>query len=131
MQAFLRKVKAQLSEEQLDEFRREASNFLQGATDGPSYYRLVVSLGLGAMVPEMAALLPDEDRRAELLSAHSAAQESDLAADAAAAHAMQFGSWQCNRCGLIFSITACNIFSSSPTCGSCRSESKDGFCLSK
>ncbi len=98
MQAFLRKVKAQLSEEQLDEFRREASNFLQGATDGPTYYRLVVSLGLGAMVPEMAALLPDEDRRAELLSAHSAVQESDLAADAAAAHAMQFGSWQCNRC---------------------------------
>ena len=58
----------------------------------------MVSLGLGAMVPEMAALLPDEDRRAELLSAHSAVQESDLAADAAAAHAMQFGSWQCNRC---------------------------------
>lgn len=51
------------------------------------------------MVSEMAALLPDEDRRAELLSAHSAAQqaECDLASDAAAAHAMQFGTWQCNR----------------------------------
>ena len=99
-QALLKKVKAQLSEEQLDEFRREASNFLQGGTDGPSYYSLVVSLGLGAMVPEMAALLPHEDRRAELLSAHSAAQQFGQAADAAAAHAMQFGSWQCNRCCL-------------------------------
>lgn len=99
MQALLKKIKAQLSEEQLHSFRREASSFLQGTTDAQSYLRLVVSLGLGSMVPEMAALLPDEDRRAELLSAHSAAQraEHDLAADAAAAHAMQFGSWQCNR----------------------------------
>ena len=103
-QALLRKVKAQLSEEQLDEFRREASSFLQGATDGLTYYSLVVSLGLGAMVPEMAALLPDEDRRAELLSAHSAAQQRDLAADAAVAHAMQFGSWQCNRSSLFSSM---------------------------
>ena len=107
VQAFLKKVKAQLSEEQLDEFRREASSFLQGVTDGPSYHRLVVSLGLGAMVPEMAALLPDEDRRAELLSAHSAAQQFDLAADAAAAHAMQFGSWQCNRRGLCLLSVVC------------------------
>ena len=99
MQALLKKIKAQLNEEQLHSFRREASSFLQGTTDAQSYLRLVVSLGLGSMVPEMAALLPDEDRRAKLLSAHSAAQraEHELAADAAAAHAMQFGSWQCNR----------------------------------
>ena len=102
MQALLKQIKAQLSEEQLTDFRREASNFLQGDIDAPSYHELVVSLGLGAMVPEMAALLPDEDRRAELLSAHSAAQQAErnLAGDAAAAHAMQFGSWTCNRCNL-------------------------------
>ena len=96
----MKRIKAQLSEEQLDQFRAEASSFLQGGIGAAAYHELVVSLGLGSLVPEMAALLPDPDRRAELLSVHSAAQqaEQDLAADAAAAHAMQFGSWQCSRC---------------------------------
>ena len=98
----MKKIKAQLSEEQLDQFRAEASKFLVGFTGASAYHGLVVSLGLGSMVPEMAALLPDPERRAQLLSVHSTAQqaEQDLAVDAAAAHAMQFGSWQCSRCYL-------------------------------
>ncbi|CAK0783675.1 hypothetical protein CVIRNUC_006874 [Coccomyxa viridis] len=113
--ALMKRIKTQLSEEQLDQFRAEASSFLQGGIGASAYHELVVSLGLGSLVPEMAALLPDPDRRAELLSVHSAAQqaEQDLAADAAAAHAMQFGSWQCSRCSLINgpdtrSCEACN-----------------------
>jgi hypothetical protein len=99
-QELLQKIRTRLDEDGLNAFRREAAAYMRGSVDAASYYAAVSSLGLSSLVPEMAALLPDPDKRAQLLSMHSAAESS--AADAAAvSRAARFGSWQCSRCGLV------------------------------
>lgn len=116
-QALMEKIRGRLDAEDLTTFRSHAAAYMRGDTDAHSYYAVVDSLGLGPLVPEMAALLPDAGKRAELLSLHGAAAASPSDAAAAAVHASQNASWQCARCSLINGPAA---GSSCEACGSRR-----------
>lgn len=70
MQALIEKIKKQLDQKKFTEFRSEAGKFMSGSIDAATYHRQVVTLGLAPLVPEMASLLPDPLKRAELLSVH-------------------------------------------------------------
>ncbi|EIE25131.1 hypothetical protein COCSUDRAFT_46598 [Coccomyxa subellipsoidea C-169] len=115
--ALMEKIRGRLDAEDLTTFRSHAAAYMRGDTDAHSYYAVVDSLGLGPLVPEMAALLPDAGKRAELLSLHGAAAASPSDAAAAAVHASQNASWQCARCSLINGPAA---GSSCEACGSRR-----------
>lgn len=121
-QALMEKIRGRLDEEDLGVFRNHAAAYMRGDTDAHSYYAVVDSLGLGPLVPEMAALLPDAGKRAELLSLHGAAAASPSDAAAAAIHASQNASWQCSRCSLINGPAA---GSSCEACGSRRPRQVD------
>ena len=114
-QALMERIRGQLDEEDLGTFRSHAAAYMRGDTDAESYYVTVASLGLASLVPDMAALLPDPLKRGELLSLHSAAAASPSDAAAAAVHASQNASWQCQRCSLINGPAA---GSSCEACGS-------------
>lgn len=72
MQVLIEKVKRQLDAKKFGEFRAEAVRFASGDLSAAEYHTYVASLGLAALVPEMASLLPDAMKRAELLSVHEA-----------------------------------------------------------
>lgn len=118
----MEKVRARLDSAELDTFRIHAAAYMRGDTDAQSYYAVVASLGLGPLVPEMAALLPDGHKRAELLSLHVAAATSPAGAAAAAMAAQQSASWQCPRCSLINGPAAA---ASCEACGSRRPKLAD------
>lgn len=80
-QALLDKIRARLSADELDAFRRQAAAYMRGSIDACEYYTTVDSLGLHSLVPEMAALLPDPGKRDMLLFVYSSVQET--AAEAA------------------------------------------------
>lgn len=73
MQALLDKVRRQLDEEALADFKAQSALFFQGQRDTQNYLEYVVSLGLATLVPEIASLMPDADKRSSLLSAYKAA----------------------------------------------------------
>ena len=61
----------------LDAFRREAAAYMRGETDAATYCGTVASLGLGSLVPDMAALLPDpRQRRSAAVGAQRSQQRS-------------------------------------------------------
>lgn len=84
-----------------------------------AYHKHVVQLGLLQLVPQLAALCPDADKRAALVAAHKRYLESAQdnlqspaagnskgwvppeAAMAALAEVEQQGSWACERCTLV------------------------------
>lgn len=70
VQALIEKIKRQLGPIMFTEFRQEAGKFMSGAIDAETYHREVASLGLASLIPEMASLLPEPLKRAELLSVH-------------------------------------------------------------
>lgn len=73
VQALLEKVKRQLDAKRFMEFRQSVAAFMRGETDATVYHKIVETLGLAHLVPEMASLLPEPSKRAALLSAHEAA----------------------------------------------------------
>ena len=76
MQILIEKVKRQLDARRFAEFRQEAAKFLHGEINAEAYHQHVCALGLYSLVPEMASLLPDPMKRAELLSVHEASSSS-------------------------------------------------------
>lgn len=79
-----------------------------------SYHAHVISLGLTSLVPQLAALCPDEDKRTALVAAHKRYLEAEQqpaaggrgwvppeAAMAALQELKQSGSWACERCTLV------------------------------
>ena len=75
-QILIEKVKRQLDARRFAEFRQEAAKFLHGEINAEAYHQHVCALGLFSLVPEMASLLPDPMKRAELLSVHEASSSS-------------------------------------------------------
>ena len=76
LQVLLDKVKKQLSTAKFGEFRVSVGSFMRGHTDAQQYHAIVESLGLSHLIPEMASLLPDPTKRAELLSVHESSTSS-------------------------------------------------------
>lgn len=66
----MEKVRRQLSGEAFTEFRQQSSAFMRGGLTATELHRRVVALGAAAVVPELAALCPDANKRAQLLEAH-------------------------------------------------------------
>eukprot|EP00879_Flechtneria_rotunda_P019552 GHRR01020539.1.p1 GENE.GHRR01020539.1~~GHRR01020539.1.p1 ORF type:complete len:855 (+),score=361.96 GHRR01020539.1:259-2823(+) len=124
--ALIERCKAALSEEGFRDFREQSGKFMQGDVSAGAYHKRVVQLGLLQLVPQLAALCPDADKRAALVTAHRQYLQ-DYDPDAAAAgkgwvppeaamaalqEVEQQGSWACEHCTLI------NAPSSS-SCGVC------------
>jgi hypothetical protein len=113
VQALLDKVRARCDAAALDTFRREAHAYVAGGTPAAAYHAAVVGLGLGPLVPEMAALLTDAPRRNALLAEHRRHYAGGApggpaggwvppeAAAAGAAHAAATASWRCPACTLV------------------------------
>ena len=80
----MEKIRQRIDSSGLDTFRREAAAYMRGESDAAAYYGTVASLGLSSLVPDMAALLPDQTKRAALLSMHSAAHAANGSSTAAA-----------------------------------------------
>ena len=59
-----------LDEELLAEFKVQSGRFASGQLTSSGYHSFAVSLGLASLIPEIAALLPDAAKRAELLAEH-------------------------------------------------------------
>eukprot|EP00878_Enallax_costatus_P026351 GHUV01028280.1.p1 GENE.GHUV01028280.1~~GHUV01028280.1.p1 ORF type:complete len:820 (+),score=339.54 GHUV01028280.1:679-3138(+) len=112
--ALIERCKAALSEEGFQDFRQQSAAFMQGAMSAEDYHSHVVQLGLASLVPQLAALCPDEDKRSALVAAHKQHLESGTpssaggrgwvppeAAMAALQEVEQKGSWPCERCTLV------------------------------
>ena len=70
-------MKLQLDADGFTAFRQEAGRYMRSELSAGNYHSKVVGLGLASLVPEMAALLPDATKRAELLSVHERAFSSN------------------------------------------------------
>ena len=68
----MEKVRQRLDDETVADFKEQSANFAQGQLNADSYHDFMLSLGLAALVPDIAALLPDAQKRADLLAAHRA-----------------------------------------------------------
>ncbi|KAK9820561.1 hypothetical protein WJX72_011657 [[Myrmecia] bisecta] len=110
--ALIDKIRRQLDADKFDEFKRESGAFMRGSLPASAFHQEILSLGLAAIVPELAALCPDAQKRNTLLEVHrdsfsqapSQGQGSWVPPEVAAAaadHARQFGSWACSSCTLI------------------------------
>uniref|UniRef100_A0A383VLU4 RING-type E3 ubiquitin transferase n=1 Tax=Tetradesmus obliquus TaxID=3088 RepID=A0A383VLU4_TETOB len=115
--ALIERCKALLSEAGFKAFREQSGAFMQGGVTAGKYHSHCVELGLTSLVPQLAALCPDADKRGALIAAHKQyledSQDSMNAAAAggrgwvppeAALAALQEvetkGSWTCERCTL-------------------------------
>ncbi|KAF8068299.1 GLG1 [Scenedesmus sp. PABB004] len=127
--ALIERCRAQLSEREFATFREQSGAYMQGGVSAGAYHKRVVQLGLLALVPQLAALCPDAERRAALLGAHRTYLEREHAAldaapggrgwvppeaaIAALAEVEVKGSWGCERCTLVNapSSRACEVCS--------------------
>jgi hypothetical protein len=69
-QALLDKVRARLDSDAFKAFKADAVNYSNGTVSAEDFHDHVVQAGLATLVPEMAALLPDKQRKDHLLNVH-------------------------------------------------------------
>lgn len=81
------KVRRQLSAEAFADFREQSGAFMRGALTAGKLHRRVAALGAAAVVPQLAALCPDADKRTQLLEAHRCPLP---------AHSDEFGACRCH-----------------------------------
>lgn len=74
----MEKVRRQLSTEAFAAFREDSGAFMRGALTAGELHQRVAALGAAAEVPQLAALCPDADKRAQLLEAHRCAPSAAL-----------------------------------------------------
>ncbi|KAF6252767.1 hypothetical protein COO60DRAFT_1274132 [Scenedesmus sp. NREL 46B-D3] len=115
--ALIERCKALLSEAGFKEFREQSGAFMQGGVSAGKYHTHCVQHSLTSLVPQLAALCPDADKRAALITAHKQYLEDSQGSLSAAAAggrgwvppeaalaALQEveskGSWTCERCTL-------------------------------
>lgn len=70
LQAVTDKVRQRLSPDDFVLFRQKSSLYMRGAAAADAYHAEVVGLGLAALLPDLAALCPDENKRNALLEVH-------------------------------------------------------------
>merc|ERR1712178_88251 len=61
-------------------FRELSAKYRAGHLSSEEYYYYTISIGLGTLIPKLAALLPDDEKRVELMILHSAWETSDRSA---------------------------------------------------
>ncbi|KAA6428253.1 MAG: hypothetical protein FRX49_01849 [Trebouxia sp. A1-2] len=122
--AVIDKVRQRVSPEDFSQFKQQSGSFMRGDASAKDFHTQVVTLGLAALLPELAALCPDPLKRSDLLAVHRSTFVAESAAKAgggwvppeaaaaAADHATRFSSWTCPSCTLInapqaFSCEAC------------------------
>ncbi|DBA77810.1 hypothetical protein WJX77_007039 [Trebouxia sp. C0004] len=141
--AVIDKVRQRVSPEDFSHFKQQSGSFMRGDASAKDFHTQVVSFGLAALLPELAALCPDPLKRSDLLTVHRSTFVAESAtkggggwvppeaAAAAADHADRFSSWTCPSCTLVnapqaFSCEACS--SMRPPSNSAAQE--DGFVAS-
>lgn len=70
MQAVTDKVRQRLTPEDFALFKQKSSLYMRGAAAADAYHAEVVALGLAALLPDLAALCPDQAKRNALLEVH-------------------------------------------------------------
>ena len=80
VQAVIDKVRQRVSPEDFSQFKQESGRFLRGDASAKGFHTKVVSLGLAALLPELAALCPDATKRNDLLEVHRKTFVSEEAA---------------------------------------------------
>lgn len=60
-------------EELVAAFKQQSALFGRGELQASAYHAYAAALGLAPLIPEIASLLPDANRRADLLAAHRSA----------------------------------------------------------
>ncbi|WIA10933.1 hypothetical protein OEZ85_011098 [Tetradesmus obliquus] len=87
--ALIERCKALLSEAGFKAFREQSGAFMQGGVTAGKYHSHCVELGLTSLVPQLAALCPDADKRGALIAAHKQyLEDSQDSMNAAAAGGM-------------------------------------------
>ena len=80
MQAVTDKVRQRLTPEDFALFKQKSSLYMRGAAAADAYHAEVVALGLAALLPDLAALCPDQAKRNALLEVHKRTFVQDGAA---------------------------------------------------
>ena len=70
MQAVIDKARQRVSPEDFIQFRQQSGLFVRGEASAQAFHSQVVSLGLAALLPDLAALCPDATKRTDLLEVH-------------------------------------------------------------
>ena len=70
------KARRLLSDGNFAAFRQASSEFMAGSMDATELHRRTEALGAAALVPDVAALCPDPNKRRQLLAAYRAAAQS-------------------------------------------------------
>ena len=80
MQAVIDQVRQRVSPEDFTQFRQQSGLFMRGEASAQAFHHQVVSLGLAALLPDLAALCPDATKRTDLLQVHKTtfAKEGNL-----------------------------------------------------
>ncbi len=74
-QELVDKARRLLSDADFAAFRQASGDFMAGRLDAAALHRRTEALGAAALVPDVAALCPDPDKRRELLAAYRAASQ--------------------------------------------------------
>ncbi len=80
LQAVIDKVRQRVSPEDFSHFKQQSGNFMRGDASAKDFHTQVVSLGLAALLPELAALCPDPLKRSDLLAVHRSTFVAESAA---------------------------------------------------
>ena len=70
LQAVIDKVRQRVSPEDFIHFKQQSGLFMRGEASAQAFHIQVVSLGLAALLPDLAALCPDATKRTDLLEVH-------------------------------------------------------------
>lgn len=73
VQAVIDKVRQRVSPEDFAHFKQQSGLFMRGEASAQAFHSQVVSLGLAALLPDLAALCPDATKRTDLLEVHRTA----------------------------------------------------------
>jgi hypothetical protein len=80
LQAVTDKVRQRVSPEDFSHFKQQSGSFMRGDASAKDFHTQVVSLGLAALLPELAALCPDPLKRSDLLAVHRSTFVAESAA---------------------------------------------------
>ena len=80
LQAVIDKVRQRVSPEDFSHFKQHSGSFMRGDASAKDFHTQVVSLGLAALLPELAALCPDPFKRSDLLAVHRSTFVAESAA---------------------------------------------------
>lgn len=80
LQAVIDKVRQRVSPEDFSQFKQQSGSFMRGDASAKDFHTQVVTLGLAALLPELAALCPDPLKRSDLLAVHRSTFVAESAA---------------------------------------------------